>query len=136
MLTLDSKFSEFISLCSLNGACSEKGAAIPTMEEANKGFGMVADGTCKDGFELYLTGKFPESWAHWVLEKVGKEMDDKCREYFVKKIKEPMAALQLLTRVYFSSAEQTTLKAVYEGKLPTAEKELTDGVVSLKAAVK
>jgi hypothetical protein len=136
MLTLDSKFSEFISLCALNGACSGKGDAIPTMEEANKGFGMVADGTCKDGFELYLNSAFPESWAQWVLENVGKEMDEKCREYFVKKIKEPMGALQILTRVDFSSAEQTVLKKVYEGKLPTAEKEIRDGIVSLKAAVK
>ena len=136
MLTLDSKFSEFISLCAKNGACSAKGEAIPVMEEADKGVGMPAGGSCKDGFELYLNEKFPVSWAEWVLDKVGKEMDDKCREYFVKKIKEPMAALQLLTRVDFSSAEQTVLKKVYEGKLPTAEKEIADGVVSLKASVK
>lgn len=136
MLTLESKFAEFIALCVKNGACSGKGEAIPVMEKANKGFGMVADGTCKEGFELYLKGDFPESWAFWVLEKVGKEMDDKCREYFVKKIKEPMVALQMVRKIDFTEAEQTVLKKLYEGKLPTAEKEIRDGIVSLKAAVK
>jgi hypothetical protein len=136
MLTLDSPFVDFIKLCAEHGACSGKGDALPTMEEANKGFGMVADGTCKDGFELYLKGDFPEGWAHWVLDVVGKEMDEGCRDYFIRKIKEPMAAVQLLTKVDFTLGEQTTLKKVYEGKLPTVEKELATGAVSIKSAVK
>ena len=61
MLTLESKFSEFIELCRKAGACADAGEAIPVMEYANKGNGMKADGTCADGFKLYLDDpKFPE----------------------------------------------------------------------------
>ena len=68
MLTLDSKFADFIALCVKNGACSDKGEAVPVMEKANTGVGMKADGTCAEGFALYRDGKkFPESWASWVL---------------------------------------------------------------------
>lgn len=135
MLTLESKFSEFIELCRKAGACADEGQAIPVMEAANKGDGMPTDGTCADGFKLYLDGKFPEAWASWVLEKVGKEMDDKCRQFFIDKIKDPMSALQ--TRIscdYLTTAEHTVLLSKYEGKLPTAEKEVSDGIVVLKTA--
>ena len=136
MLTLKSKFSEFISLCSKAGACADKGEAIPVMEDANKGNGMTADGTCEDGFKLYLSDtKFPEGWAYWVLDKVGKEMDEACRGYFISKIKDPIGSLHILAKVDFTVSEQKILKANYEGKLPTAEKELRDGVVSIKTAV-
>jgi hypothetical protein len=52
MLTMESKFSEFIELCSKNGACSNEGEAIPVMEKANTGDGMTKEGTCADGFLL------------------------------------------------------------------------------------
>jgi hypothetical protein len=136
MLTLDSKFADFIALCAKNGACSAKGEAIPVMEEADKGVGMPSGGTCAKGFTLYRDGeKFPESWAYWVIEKVGKELDEKCRRYFIDKITDPMGALQLLTRCDFlSEAEHTLLKAKYERKLPTAEKEIRTGAITLCSA--
>lgn len=136
MLTLKSKFADFISLCVKNGACANTGEAIPVMEKANTGIGMKADGTCAEGFALYRDGKeFPEGWAKWVLEKVGKEMDEKCRAFFIAKIKNEMSALQLRRKCDFMTAdEHTVLLAKYEGKLPTAEKEITDGVVVLKTA--
>jgi len=136
MLTLESKFSEFIELCRKAGACADAGEAIPVMEYANKGNGMKADGTCVDGFKLYLESeKFPEPWASWVLNVVGKEMDDKCRQFFIDKIKEPMSSLQLRTSCDFlTNAEHAVLLSKYEGKLPVAEKEITDGVVVLQTA--
>ena len=136
MLTLESKFSEFIELCRKAGACADEGEAIPVMEDANKGNGMTADGTCADGFALYRDGKeFPESWAEWVLEKVGKEMDEKCRAFFIAKIKNEMSALQVRAKCDFlTTAEHATLLSKYEGKLPTAEKEIRTGVVTLCSA--
>lgn len=170
MLTLESKFSEFIELCRKAGACADAGEAIPVMEAANKGEGMPADGTCADGFKLYLESeKFPESWASWVLNVVGKEMDDKCRQFFIGKITSPKIALTLMQiskifteeeitllkavyigkltstdikepmdafRLYIDCApiltetDSLSLKAVFEGKLPVAEKELRDGIVT------
>ena len=136
MLTLKSKFSEFIELCRKAGACSDKRKAIPVMEYANKGNGMKADETCADGFKLYLDDpKFPEGWASWVLSVVGKEMDDKCRQFFIDKIKEPMPSLLLRTSCDFlTTAEHATLLSKYKGKLPVAEKEIADGVIVLKSA--
>jgi hypothetical protein len=135
MLTLDSKFAEFIALCVKNGACANTGEAIPVMEKADTGVGMPKGGTCAEGFALYRDGKeFPESWAEWVLEKVGKEMDEKCRTFFIAKLKEPMSCLQLLTRCdFFTENEVVLLKGKYTGKLPTAEKEISDGKVILTA---
>jgi hypothetical protein len=135
MLTLKSKFAEFIALCVKNGACANTGEAIPVMEKADTGVGMPKGGTCAEGFALYRDGKeFPESWAEWVLEKVGKEMDEKCRAFFIAKLKEPMSCLQLLTRCdFFTENEVVLLKGKYTGKLPTAEKEISDGKVILTA---
>ena len=118
MLTLKSPFKDFIELCRKAGACSDKGEAIPVMEYANKGNGMKADGTCVDGFKLYLDDpKFPEGWAEWVLEKVGKEMDDKCRAFFIAKLKDPITCLKLVYRCPFlSEAEKLLLRAKYEGQ--------------------
>ena len=118
MLTLKSKFSEFIELCRKAGACADAGEAIPVMEYANKGNGMKADGTCVDGFKLYLDDpKFPEGWAEWVLDKVGKEMDDKCRAFFIAKLKDPITCLKLVYRCPFlSEAEVLLLKSKYEGQ--------------------
>jgi hypothetical protein len=118
MLTLDSKFSEFIALCVKNGACSDKGEAVPVMEEADKGVGMPVAGTCAEGFALYRDGKeFPESWSPWVLEKVGKEMDEKCRAFFIAKLKDPMVCLKLAYKCPFLSvAEVALLRAKYEGQ--------------------
>ena len=138
MLTLESKFAEFIALCVKNGACSDKAEGVFAMKEAVQGFGMPKDGTCKDGFELHLNdSRFPERWSSWVLDHVGKEMDEKCRKYFIDKISNPVDVLQLLIRRdFFTESEVALLKQKYSGKLPTAEKEIRDGIVSLKAAVK
>ena len=118
MLTLESKFAEFIALCVKNGACSDKGEAIPVMEEANKGVGMPVAGTCAEGFTLYRDNeKFPSAWAEWVLEKVGKEMDEKCRAFFISKLKDPMVCLKLAYKCpFFSEGEKSLLRSKYEGQ--------------------
>lgn len=134
MLTLESKFSEFIELCRKAGACADEGEAIPVMEDANKGNGMTAGGTCADGFALYRDGKeFPESWAEWVLEKVGKEMDEKCRAIIIEKIKDPMTCLRLAYKCQFlSETEIGLLRAKYEGQ----GEEIAKAIICLDAIVK
>jgi hypothetical protein len=118
MLTLESKFAEFISLCVKNGACSDKGEAVPVMEEADKGVGMPVAGSCAEGFALYRDNeKFPSAWASWVLDKVGKEMDEKCRAFFISKLKDPMVCLKLAYKCPFLSVEEIgLLRAKYEGQ--------------------
>jgi hypothetical protein len=137
MLTLENKFTDFIKLCSENGACADTGDAIPSMEDAVK-FDLKEGATCANGFALYRdNAKYPEAWSPWVIEKVGKELDEKCRKYFIDKITNPMMALQILTKCDFlTKSEHILLKAKYTGKLPTAEKEITDSKVILCAAVR
>jgi len=134
MLTLESKFAEFIALCVKNGACANTGEAIPVMEKADTGVGMPKGGTCAEGFALYRDGKeFPESWAEWVLEKVGKEMDEKCRTFFIAKLKDPKVCLKLAYRCPFlSETEKALLREKYEGQ----GEEIAKAVICLDAIVK
>ena len=50
----------------------------------------------------------------------------------INKIKKPENALHLVRECEFLSAEEVTLlKKKFEGKMPTAEKEIKTGVVTL-----
>ena len=71
-----------------------------------------------------------------MLEKVGKELDEECRKFFIDKIKDEMTACQIYIKLapILTTAEDTLLTAKYKGKLPTAEKELRDGVVTRATA--
>ena len=136
MLTLKSKFSEFIELCRKAGACADAGEAIPVMEYANKGNGMKADGTCADGFKLFLEDKsMPEGWAIWVLTNVGKDLDEKCRKFFIDKITDVRVAIQLhLDCEYLTDEEDKLLESKFivgeKNVFPTIEKELSTGIVT------
>jgi len=134
MLTLESKFAEFIALCVKNGACANTGEAIPVMEKADTGVGMPKGGTCAEGFALYRDGKeFPESWSPWVLEKVGKELDEKCRAFFIAKLKDPITCLKLVYRCPFlSEAEKSLLRTKYDGQ----GEEIAKAVVCVDAILK
>ena len=134
MLTLKSKFADFISLCVKKGACANAGEAIPVMEKADTGIGMPKGGTCAEGFALYRDGKeFPESWASWVLEKVGKEMDEKCRAFFIAKLKDPMVCLKLAYKCPFLSVEEIGfLRAKYEGQ----SADITKAIICIDAIAK
>jgi len=132
MLTLKSKFSEFIDLCRKNGACSSEGDAIPWMEGvAKSGVGIFGD-----ALNIYAKDeKIPEVWNEWVLNIIGKELDEKVRKIFISKIKEPMVAFQLYKNCCFLTDEEDKLleaKFIKDGKhlLPTAEKELATGIVT------
>ena len=61
----------------------------------------------------------------------GKELDEEVRKGFIDKIKDPMTACQVFIKCaqVLTEAEDILLKSKYEGKLPTAEKELRTGVV-------
>lgn len=137
MLTETSKFTDFISLCISNGACSAApDDAIPSMQDAARAK-LKRKATCAEGFTLYRDGtQYAEAWAPWVLHKIGNQLDVNCRRYFIDKITIPMTALQLRVMCdFFTATEHTLLLAKYEGQLPTAEKEILDGVIILKPPV-
>lgn len=131
MLTLESKFSDYVKALRNGGACEEVVSIHDEMLIKNPSL-MVSDvykTFCEDP-------KFNEGWACWALQLIGKEMDVSFRSSIIKDlIHDPMVCLQLLTKLDFlTEAEHTLLKSKYTGKLPTAEKEITDGKVVLKTA--
>lgn len=70
-------------------------------------------------------------WSAWVISHWGKEMDNDTRMAFIENVKDPMLALSLYLRLPFlTDEEDKVLESVFRGKLPRAEKELAEGVVS------
>lgn len=131
MLTLESKFSEYVEALKKAGACAEVVAIHDEMLKKNPSL-MVSDvykTFCEDP-------KLNEGWPSWALQLIGKEMDTSFRTSIIKDLlHDPMVCLQLLTKCDFlTEAEHILLKAKYARKLPTAEKEITDGKVVLMTA--
>jgi len=128
MLTLDSKFSEYFDL--IKGiACLD---AVTPQSKIKEGL------TIGEVFAGYRDDpKFNDEWGAWCLNTVGKELDEKIRLMIVNKVYKPETAKYLLVECpHLTEAEIGILKAKIDGKMPTVEKELSIGVVSIKAAVK
>lgn len=131
MLTLESKFSDYVEALRKAGACEPVVAIHDEMLKKNP------DLTVGDVYRTFSEDpKFEEGWAYWVLELMGKELDVKVREIAIAKIKNEMTAFKLDLKCsnFLTTAEKATVIAKYEGKLPTAEKELRDGVVTRATA--
>lgn len=124
MITLKTPLKEFIELCKTKGACSD---AIPWMESQLK---IDPRASVEKAVSIYLADKnLSETWAVWLLKNF-KDLDVNIQNMYIKKITTPMFALQLLLDCDFLSDEQdAVLKAKYEGKLPTAEKEIKNGTI-------
>ena len=131
MLTLESKFSEYVEALRNGGACKEVVSIHDAMLAKNPKLtvGDVYKTFCEDP-------KFNEGWACWALQLIGKEMDVSFRSSIIKDlIKDPMQSLQMLMKCDFlTEKEHMLLKNKYVGKLPTAEKEIADCKVVLKKA--
>ena len=125
MLTLDSKFSDYFAL--IKGiACSD--AVDPQSK-------IESDKTIGDVFAGYRDDPgFNDEWGAWCLVEMGKELDEKIRLMIVNKVSKPETAKYLLSECSLTDTEAGILKKVCEGKMPTFEKELSTGVVSIKAA--
>jgi hypothetical protein len=142
MLTLESKFSDFIELCRKHGGCAKENEAIPVMEKANTGQGMVENGTCQDGFSLFVADKsMPEMWAEWVLTKVGSELNEDCRKFFIDKITNPRIAIHIHTYCHFLTDKEDKLleaKFINDGEhlFPMIEHELSMGKIKRAKVIK
>jgi hypothetical protein len=128
MLTLDSKFADYFAL--IKGIACEDAVSPQSKIESDLTIGEVFAGYRDDPH-------FNDEWGAWCLNTVGKELDEKIRLMIVNKVTKPETAKYLLVECsHLTEAEIGILKKKIEGKLPTAEKEIRDGVVSLKTAVK
>ena len=126
MLTLESKFADYFNL--IKGIACEDAVTPQSKIESGKTIGEV--------FAEYRDDpKFNDEWGAWCLNTMGKELDEKIRLMIVNKVSKPETAKYLLTECsHLTETEIGILKKVCEGKMPTFEKELSTGVVSIKAA--
>ena len=71
-----------------------------------------------------------QSWAYWDLHVLGAITDSEVRKILIGKIEDPMIAFNLyLSLPWLTDEEDKLLEEKFKGKLPTAEKELADGIV-------
>ena len=125
MITMKSKFSDAYEVCRRLGACEENlkwGQALMK---------KYPDLLVAESLEILRKDeKAPQSWSVWIVAKGNGEIDEEVQNGFMKKITDPMTALQLLLQADYLTAKQDAfLENIYKGKLPTAEKELKTGVI-------
>lgn len=96
---------------------------------------IASDKTIGEVFSGYRDDPgFNDEWGAWCLNTVGKELDEKIRLMIVNKVSKPETAKFLLTECsHLTETEIGILKKKCEGKLPTFEKEIRDGIVSILA---
>jgi hypothetical protein len=131
MLTLESKFIDFVTICNKAGACPE------AVEWMDKQLDINKDMTFGDAMKNFVADdKAAEGWASWNIEKLGKELGSDAIDGFISKIKNEMAACQVYIKCapVLTAVQDTTLKTLYKGKLPTAEKELRDRIIARATA--
>lgn len=127
MLTLDSKFSDYFTL--IKGIACDDAVAPQSKIKPDLTIGEVFAGYRDDP-------DFNDEWGAWCLNTVGKELDEKIRLMIVNKVTKPETAKYLLVECsHLTENEIGILKKKIEGKLPTVEKEIRDGIISI-AAVK
>lgn len=121
MIGMKDKLSDLIALvgpCGKNIPC---GVAMNTLDQ-------FKDLTIEEGLK---TKPFcTEIWSYWVLQNVRQFFTEEVRLEFMKNITSEMSVFQIYINYSdLSEKEDELLKSMFEGKLPTAEKELEDNVV-------
>lgn len=71
------------------------------------------------------------SWTAWFLTILGEKIDPEPRKRLLGKIRDPMMAFSLyLGCEWLTDEEDQLLEAKFKGKLPAAEAELAQGIMS------
>jgi hypothetical protein len=128
MLTLKSKFSDYVEALRKAGACADVVAIHDEMLKKNP------DLTVGDVYKGFSDDpNFEDGWAYWVLELMGKELDVKIREIAINKIKDPFMCLRLAYQCpYFSESEILLLKSKYDAE----NADIAKAIICLDAIVK
>ena len=72
-----------------------------------------------------------ERTAVWDLKVLGEQTEPAVRKVLIDKIETPMIAFSLYIGFdFWTDEEDALLVAKFKGKLPTAEKELADGIIT------
>jgi hypothetical protein len=124
MFTRKTPLSEFIVSLEEKKACEESIVWAKKINKNNITFGEAIDALVEDG-------ELDQGWAKTVLELWDGELDKEVKKTFLKKITDPMMAFDLYRKlVNIDSEEIDIIKQKFNGKLPTAEKELKDGILT------
>lgn len=125
MLTLKSPFSEYMKLLSTKTACGSITPFNDVIKKLN-----VEKITVDEAYDVLNKEPIPELWIIWLLENLGKELGPDIRMRLFTKIVKPTTALRIfMDFVFLTDEEDIMLKKMFKGKLPTAEKEISTGVV-------
>ena len=131
LLTRDTTINDYIDF--IRAKCQELGIDIESegcvFKQATTFLGSY--NTLRD-----LTIDYPGRWAVITLLGWGESMDQELRSVCISRIKSPMDAFNVyLDCDFLSNEDDAQLKALFQGKLPRAEKELQDGIVTRKKGV-
>jgi hypothetical protein len=128
MLTLKSKFADYIGILKAAGACEE------VMSFHDKMLAEKPDLTVGDVYKVFQADpKFEDAWCAWAMQLIGKDLGEDVRAIIIEKIKDPMTCLRLAYKCQFlSETEIGLLKAKYEGQ----GEEIAKAVICLDAIVK
>lgn len=135
MLTLKSLFSDYLALIAKASACSTEITKFNGIANTKLN---VSKMTIDEAFNILdKESSVSELWIRWTFDKIGKELGEDVRKRLLTKIVTPMTAMHFyLDFDYLTDAEDKMLKAIFEGKLPAAEKELTANIVTRVKAIK
>ena len=128
MLTLDSKFSEYIDALKAVNACDE------VMAFHDKMLDEKPDLTVGDVYKVFQADTtFQDAWCEWAMRLIGKDLGEDVRAIIIDKIKTPMTCLRLAYRCPFlSETEIGSLRSKYEGQ----GDDVAKAVICLDAIVK
>lgn len=133
MITRNTPFSEFME--ALREALKTPTVCQPAQVWCDFESEKLQDCVLGDMVDRLKLKDFREvqPWAAGVLGLIGNNMDSISRMDFMFVIKDPMVAFMLYTRIKnLTDEEDTILEKVFKGKIPVAEKELLDGIITSK----
>ena len=112
MLTLDSKFADYIGVLKAAGACEE------VMSFHDKMLDEKPDLTVGDVYKVFQADTtFQDAWCEWAMRLIGKDLGEDVRAIIIDKIKDPMTCLKLAYKCpFFSEGEKSLLRSKYEGQ--------------------
>ena len=134
MLTLKSKFSDYLALISVKSPCANQITSFDGLVKKSS----LAEMSIDKAFDILdKENQVSEIWIRWTFEKFGSQLGEDIRLRLLTKITNPMTAMRLYLDVDFlTEKEDAMLKKIFDGKLPTAEKEVQLGIVSRKKVTK
>lgn len=130
MITLNSLWTDYLVLVNKASGCANQ---INTWNSTIAGK-YEDKTTVKDMFDILEKSEMlSDLWIIWTLQKFGKELSEDVRLRLYDGLKEPRIAAQIYFDFSFlTDKEDKKLFKMFEGKLPTIEKEISEKLVPRK----